>query len=663
MQRKSRIEPGQLVVRYILALMLLVSFVLGGHALQIMTSKHGALDEEVINVSGRQRMLSQRIVLTAHRYSETQSDNYRMLLNDSIQLFEDSHKWLVENALVPETPSHKHYLSELGPQLDARSQAFIAMARRLENGSDGSVPIEQFAQNLEDLALVDLLADLNAAVGLFETAANQRTALLERIQFGVVAATLIVLLLEVILILYPTHRTLVGMIRRLRYQAWHDQLTGLINRPEFIFRTQKLADQNVNDMQRVLVMALDLDGFKQINDTLGHPAGDEVLKSVSQILKDTLTDASDIDAYHLSRVGGDEFLIALSVANGNPTEAVLKIGASLIEAVKRPITVDIGNGQTAHCDVGVSIGFASLRQAGGDVEVASGNADIALYASKRAGKGRTTQFLQSMRDEIDQENSAKDELKKAIQGLEFEPFFQPQIDLNTGTLIGVEALARRKYPNRDLGAKEFIGLAEELRLADALDGQIILRAFQDFNRCLSKGIDLGILSVNTSSLALRETDFCDLLFNVASAHHISPDRVTIEVLENTLVQSESDPAIETLRKLSRAGFGITIDDFGIGFSSLARVGHLNVSAIKVDRSITSEAADPGVRKVLQATASMATALDAKLMAEGIETAEQLQIMRSLGVSAGQGFLWAHPMSTTELCDWVRDQNRHRLHVV
>ncbi|WP_300038747.1 EAL domain-containing protein [uncultured Roseobacter sp.] len=646
-----------------MGLALLVLFVMGGHGLHIITGKQGALDEEVLNVSGRQRMLSQRILLLAHKYNDDSDARYEALLSESVEIFTSSHDWITSNAVVPGTAVHSHYFSTTGANLDQRSLEFTKLANELRSFEPGSALALSAAAKLEEIALVNLLSELNTAVALFEAAANKRASTLEHIQIAVVAATLVIIALEVLLIFYPAHRTMTGMINRLRHQAWHDQLTGLINRAEFVERTKSLIDRYPDELENIIVLGLDLDGFKQINDTMGHPAGDLVLQSVASTLRDELNEMGGISEVHVSRVGGDEFLVSLHTDSTRPGAFALRIGQQLIDAVEQPIAVTTDERKSQDCSVGVSIGFALLSQTNGEIEAALGNADIALYKSKQGGKGIVTLFEPEMRRQIEREHRIKHELRTAIRGLEFRAFFQPQIDLNTGRVAGVEALARWKHPGKGIvGPADFIEMAEEVKLIDALDGQIILNAFQEFKRCRSNGIDLGTLSVNASGMALRDPEFCEVLSKVAAAHDIGSQQVTVEVLENILLK-EDDPSLETIRKLSQAGFGVAIDDFGVGFSSLARVGYLNVSAIKIDRLLTSEAESSNMSKVLHATAAMAKGLNARLFAEGIETASHMQIMRSIGVEIGQGFFWAHPMSADDLCEWIKEEHRYCLKVV
>jgi diguanylate cyclase (GGDEF)-like protein len=516
----------------------------------------------------------------------------------------------------------------------------------------GSQTAVDLTNRLEELVVVDLLRDLNAAVGLFEDAANTRQIYMERVQLAAVIATLLILALEIILIFYPAHLTMVGMIGRLRREAWHDPLTGLTNRARFMARVSDMFN-DPDKAKRVMVLALDLDGFKAVNDTLGHPVGDQVLKTVAKTLEARLQSETRLGDRVVARFGGDEFMICGYLPSGDLETFCVELGDTLISEIEVPIAVTLGDGRMDRCVVGVSIGYSLSEQTGGNIDIFLSNADIALYESKRRGKGVATAFRRSMRDAAESRHHQTTELKSGIRGMEFLAYFQPQISLEDGKLVGVEALARWHHPERGLiGPDQFIAVAEEFHLIDALDGQIMMDAFQAFQQSRKQGFDFGKLSINASGLALRDPDFCDLLFNVAVGHDIHPSHVTVEILENIFIQEDTDPAIQTLQKLCRAGFGVAIDDFGVGYSSLSRISRGEISAIKIDRSLVRLAGTGNMDSILRATATMAKGINATLLAEGIETEAQRVAMKALGVEVGQGFLWSKPLPISELKQWI-----------
>lgn len=652
---KSQINPRQSLVRYIVALALLFVFIAGGHALHVLTAKQGVHDAQVINVSGRQRMLSQRIALLSLRYSETQELEYLQALEASLDQFEDGHLWIVQNAVHSGTAIFDHYFGQFGAQLDERSRQFVEFGREMISSRSSGFDQSQAAEVLETIALNDLLFDLNVAVGLFETAANARLQRLRTIETIAVGMTLLILILEILLVFYPSHVAMSGLISRLKFQAWNDELTGLANRTCFLNHVEDQIAQ-AKDLDRIFVLALDLDGFKDVNDTLGHPVGDQVLVQVARSLETVLQQAEGLEDSMAARVGGDEFLIYGCAGDLTAQEAARSLANAVIEAVEVPIPVRLDGKRDERCLVGVSIGLALASEAKGSIDVFLSNADIALYESKARGKGVATAFQPSMRETAELRHHRTQELKAGLKSFEFEAFFQPQIDLQTGALHGVEALARWHHPQKGLIApRDFLSFAEEANVVDALDGQVILSALEAYRRSRDAGFALGRLSLNVSDASLCDPEFCDLLGRIADLNDVRPGEIAVEVLEEALVHGNADLVMETIQKLSMAGFGITIDDFGIGQSSLARVSHLNVSALKIDRSLTVQVGAPAMKKILMASAAMAQGLGAKLLAEGIETPGELSEMKSLGVGVGQGYLWSRPMPLDELENWLEQR--------
>jgi diguanylate cyclase (GGDEF)-like protein len=510
MSRQFRIEPSQMVVRYAIAIVLIVVFVVGGHAMSFIVAKRGAQDAETINFAGQQRMLSQRIALLSNLHNETPSGGYDALIEESIRAFETNHDWIMTNAVVAGTPVETHYSGVNGADLDQRSRAFAGLARTMLREVPGSQAAVQLTKRLEGLVVVDLLRDLHTAVALLEDAAETRQIYMERIQLVAVIATLLILALEIKLIFYPAHSTMVGMIGRLRREAWQDPLTGLTNRARFMARVSEMV-LDPNKTKRLIVLALDLDGFKAVNDTLGHPVGDQVLKSVAKSLEARLQAQTRLRDHIVARFGGDEFMICGYLPSGDLEAFCVELGEILIGEIEMPIAVALGDGRMDRCVVGVSIGYSLSEQTGGNIDIFLSNADIALYDSKRRGKGVATAFRRSMREAAESRHHQTTELKSGIRGMEFQAYFQPQINLADGKLVGVEALARWYHPERGLiGPDQFIAVAEECHMIDALDGQIMLDAFQAYQQSRMQGFDLGKLSINASGPALREPDFCDL---------------------------------------------------------------------------------------------------------------------------------------------------------
>lgn len=651
-RRKHRLEPRQVLVRYALALSLLVVFVLGGHALHLVQAQQGKSDAEAINVSGAQRMLSQRIALLVRRHHTTQSPTAEQLLNDAVAQFERNHAWLISNVVAQNPELAEFYTGEFEQGLDAQVRDFVQRVRNYLSVETGTSTASALAGQLELIALHGLLSELASATDLIEDIATARDVRLQRLEYLVIAVTLVVLLLEVIFIFYPTHKALTKSVERLRYTAWNDPLTGLANRARFASQVEAMFSAGSEKLDRVFVLALDLDGFKDVNDTLGHPVGDQVLVSVARSIEATLVSADGLSDKMSARIGGDEFVVCAAVLEGPVADAAHALSQALIDAIEQPIPVRIDRDRMHKSIIGVSVGYAAAVDTPRNAEEFLSNADIALYESKRRGKGVATAFEARMREAAELRHHRTQEVKVALKSLEFQAYFQPQICLESGRLYGVEALARWRHPEHGiLEPGQFMPFAEEANLIDALDGQIILNALEAFSDFRKSVADPGKLSINASGPALRASDFADVLARLTELNGLRPHDVTVELLEEVLVQGAADPVLTTLQSLADRGFGIAIDDFGVGQSSLSRVSNLPVSAIKVDRSLTLQSSTPAMQKIFSATAAIANGLGARLLAEGIETKAHVEQMQRHGVEVGQGHFWSGALTGSDLLVW------------
>ena len=651
-RRWKRVSTHRLLTTYMIAIGLTAAMILAGYALNLHAARQGLNDEEAINISGRQRMLSQRIVLVARRYEDTQFPHYQIILRESLEAFESGHIWLTD-LLVEGSPVWAHYFDPAGRRLDAKSKRFIALASDiLEAQAIGQMPTARLYE-IEALAIVELLADLNEAVSLFEAAANDRAAFLERLQFWAMLAAIALICIKTVFIFAPAHRQLAGTIRRLQEQAEVDALTGLSNRRHFIGCSQEALAHGSFGPDHVFLLALDLDGFKQINDTLGHPAGDSVLCNVAGSLRRILQETRDVAEYVIARPGGDEFLILGLVDHDRADETAKGVAQTLIATIEKPIPVSIGEGRVTECIVGVSIGIALGRDTGPNVDLLITNGDIALYESKRLGKGVATAFRDKMREESERRHRLNVEVKRGLQEFEFVPFFQPQIDIETGRVIGFEALARWHHPTRGLiGPAEFMDQVETAHKTDMLDGQIILQAVQTLKSMRDQGFAIGHMSVNASGTLLRDPQFADMFSQIIAAHGLKTRDFTVEVLENIVLDTSEDEAVSSIQRLKKAGFAIAVDDFGTGYSSLESVAKVGGSILKIDKSLVLQSDDPKIGKLLAASVALGHGLGSKIYAEGVETPDHLHRLKALGAEVAQGYLISRPLPHHELTEWM-----------
>jgi diguanylate cyclase (GGDEF)-like protein len=404
-----------------------------------------------------------------------------------------------------------------------------------------------------------------------------------------------------------------------------DALTRLPNRARFL---ELVNEQLAITGRRLSVMFLDLDRFKIINDSLGHPAGDRILREISERLRAVAGDGALV-----ARFGGDEFTLLVPDAD-EPT--VLALADRLRNAIEDPLVLDGGE-----FFLSVSIGIA-VNDHPGDAFGLVRDADSAMYAAKGRGPGRHEVFDQKMRARLMEKLADENDLRRAIERNELVLHYQPILDLAERRWEGVEALVRWEHPTRGLlGPDRFIPLAEETGLIVPL-GARVLQLVAEQAAAWAATLPGIHIAANTSVLQLVDPAIATDLIRLLHEHRLGPDAIQIEVTESAVMQ-ELEAAHASLEQLMSAGIRVLIDDFGTGYSSIARLGDLPVAGLKIDRRFTAGlAADPAVRKVLSAISDLARAYGLKVVAEGIEDAISLWQVSAVGCHFAQGFHLGRP---------------------
>lgn len=454
---------------------------------------------------------------------------------------------------------------------------------------------------------------------------------------------------------------------QLRQSARIDSLTHLPNRVELLRRIRAALERTQRETgYGFAVLFMDFDRFKQVNDTLGHSAGDELLRQIAGRLQESLragdafVQASDIDvltgqpAQQLAaRIGGDEFVVLLDNIRSDQDAQV--VATRLLQTLAEPY--EIGGHRVSST---ASIGIVTPSHMADDPDSVLRDADIAMYEAKRQGRGRYELFEPSMRKRVHDDAELENDLRQALARDEIRVVYQPLIDLATGRLASVEALARWHHPKRGLiSPLAFIPVAEGSGLIGPLGERVLRTACHDLVRLRQL---LGerapqTVSVNVSRAQLRQTDFVARLSELLSSTGIGPDALMLEVTESLAAQDEGVQGV--LHEVSALGVALSLDDFGTGYSSLSCLHALPVNQVKVDRSFVSEALDSNYHRVMiEATIRMAKALHLQTVAEGIETLEQAALMQYLGINKGQGYLYSHPLSAGELEAWVGNAAAH-----
>lgn len=428
---------------------------------------------------------------------------------------------------------------------------------------------------------------------------------------------------------------------RIHHLATRDPLTGLPNRTTFRDRLEHHIQIALRQNTALGVMFIDLDGFKPINDTLGHDIGDEVLVRVAERLKATVR-SSDTPA----RLGGDEFAIVLPELS---TEAeVMQVAAKLIAALSEPIAA---KGHTVQ--LSASIGGALFPDHGRLGDELLRNADLAMYHAKQNGRRRACIYSRALSDLAAERLSLECDLREALRRDELVLHYQPQIALHDGELRGVEALVRWPHPKYGLLAPErFVPLAERTGLIGSLTQRaldIALAQLHDWDR---RGLDVPRTAINVPASEIS-AEFAAALEASLERHRIAPHRLELEITESTLANEGGD-TMRVLGNLRSRGISIAVDDFGIGSSSLAQLQRLPIDSLKIDRSfIRSIETSPGDQAIVCAVIGMGNALGLQVVAEGVERAAQLEAVRQAGCHVGQGYYIGEPLAGADFETWLR----------
>jgi diguanylate cyclase (GGDEF)-like protein/PAS domain S-box-containing protein len=429
--------------------------------------------------------------------------------------------------------------------------------------------------------------------------------------------------------------------QELNHQAFHDSLTGLANRALFVDRVAHALDRAERQTGPVAVLFLDIDDFKMVNDSLGHPAGDELLVTVADRLK-----ASTRPGDTVARFGGDEF--ALLLESGDMPEAAQAVAGRVAEALKAPIRIG-----TADVSVRASIGIALGQPPVDGPDGLLRDADLAMYMAKRNGKGRFEMFRPAMHEEAVRRLEVAADLRRAIEGAQLEVFYQPIVDVHTATAIGAEALVRWHHPTRGLVAPvEFIPVAESTGLIVPLGRWVLAEACRQAQSWRRSGLvdDAFYISVNLSARQLQDPELLDDVAEALRDSGLPAGAVVLEVTESAVME-DLDTAVSRLQALKDLGLRLAVDDFGTGYSSLSYLRNLPVDVVKIDKSFVDRITlDPEGAAMVRSVIDLSSALGLTSIAEGVEQDDQLSLLDELGCDNVQGYLFAKPMPSVQFAD-------------
>lgn len=422
-----------------------------------------------------------------------------------------------------------------------------------------------------------------------------------------------------------------------RHESKHDSLSGLPNRAHMTEKIESFLQAHSLDRagQRAIAAYLDIDRFKDVNDTLGHEAGDQLVKLVAQRLKDSLR-AEDF----LSRFGGDEFVILCAPTNAG---AVAPLTERIAQAFASPFSI---NGQ--RIKVTASVGIAVGPDNGSTADALMRHADIALYEAKNRGRDQAVVFSTEMAQQVEQRRAIELDLQAALENEMLFLHYQPVVSCGSGHIVGLEALLRWRHPvHGDMSPAVFIPIAENAGLLPSLGEWVLNRAMQD-----SKLWPHLQISVNLSPVQFRHVDLETTLRKLVAEHGVKPSRFVLEITEGVLLEA-TDHTNSTLDALRSIGFRTALDDFGTGYSSLAYLCNFKFDKIKIDRSFVGRISRIDIaRTIVQAVVSIGRGLGMVIVAEGVETEFEAMMMTRLGCTEMQGYYFSKPVSSAQITELI-----------
>ena len=428
-----------------------------------------------------------------------------------------------------------------------------------------------------------------------------------------------------------------------------DPLTGLLSRLGIEAALRKAALEAESQGQRIALLAIGLDGFRGVNDSFGHALGDSVLREVARRLIEeagTLHSPPRVTGQHLARLGGDEFVLML---HGHvDRQTIARAASRILGVLDGPLTCD-----TCELTLAASIGVACFPEDGGASKLIS-RANAAMHAAKAAGGSTYMTFEPRMQDEARDRHELLHDLRHAIEHKQLELFYQPKIDARSGQVTAAEALLRWHHPVRGtLSPDLFIPLAERHGLISALGNWVIEDACRQAKVWRERGLKMRV-AINLSVFQMRQNDLVERIQAALKRHGVNPQRLTCEITESVAME-DTQVTQRTFERLGQAGIHLSIDDFGTGYSSLSYLRRLPATELKIDRSFVMDLeTNADARAIVDAVLKLAHAIGLKVVAEGVETIRQRDILLELGCDEFQGYLFARPMSARALLLWAVD---------